>query len=55
MNHDLVMLVKLKRIAFSTNYLNILHNYLKNKNQKVQFNNKFSFKKIGLMWFLKDL
>ena len=32
-NHDL-MLAKLKAYEFSTNALNFMHNYLKNRNQK---------------------
>ena len=40
-NHDL-MLAKLKAYGFSTNALNLMHSYLKNRKQKVQINNKFS-------------
>ena len=39
-NHD-VMLTKLKEYGFSTNTLNLMHSYLKNRKQKVQINNKF--------------
>ena len=34
-NHDLV-LAKLKAYGFSTNALNLMHSYLKNRKQKVQ-------------------
>ena len=40
-NHDF-MLAKLKAYGFSTNVLNLMHSYLKNRKQKVQVNNKFS-------------
>ena len=40
-NHDL-MLAKLKAYGFSTDALNLMHSYLKNRKQKVQINNKFS-------------
>ena len=43
-NHDL-MLAKLKACGFSTNALNLMHSYLKNKKQKVQINNKFSLER----------
>ena len=43
-NHDL-MLAKLKAYGFSTNALNLMHNYLKNRKQKVQINNKFSLER----------
>ena len=39
-NHD-VILAKLKEYGFSTNTLNLMHSYLKNRKQKVQINNKF--------------
>ena len=40
-NHDLI-LAKLKAYGFSTDALNLMHKYLKNRKQKVQINNKFS-------------
>ena len=43
-NHDL-MLAKLKAYGFSTNALNLMHSYLKNRKQKVQINNKFSLER----------
>ena len=43
-NHDL-MLAKLKAYGFSTNALNLMHSYLKNRKQKVQTNNKFSLER----------
>ena len=43
-NHGL-MLAKLKAHGFSTNALNLMHSYLKNKKQKVQINNKFSLER----------
>ena len=43
-NHDL-MLAKLKAYGFSTNALNLVHSYLKNRKQKVQINNKFSLER----------
>ena len=43
-NHDL-MLAKLKAYGFSTNVLNLMHSYLKNRKQKVQINNKFSLER----------
>ena len=43
-NHDL-MLAKLKAYGFSTNALNLMHSYLKNRKQKVENNNKFSLER----------
>ena len=43
-NHDLT-LAKLKAYGFSTNALNLMHSYLKNRKQKVQINNKFSLER----------
>ena len=43
-NHDL-MLAKLKAFGFSTNDLNPIHSYLKNRKQKVHINNKFSLER----------
>ena len=43
-NHDL-MLAKLKAYGFSTNALNLMHSYLKNRKQKVQINKKFSLER----------
>ena len=43
-NHDL-MLAKLKAYGFSTDALNLMHSYLKNRKQKVQINNKFSLER----------
>ena len=43
-NHDL-MLAKLKAYGFSTNALNLMYSYLKNRKQKVQINNKFSLER----------
>ena len=43
-NHDL-MLAKLKASGFSTNALNLIHSYLKNRKQKAQINNKFSLER----------
>ena len=43
-NHDL-MLAKLKAYGFSTNALNLIHSYLKNRNEKVQIHNKFSLER----------
>ena len=43
-NHDF-MLAKLKAHGFSTNGLNLMHSYLKNRKQKVQINNKFSLER----------
>ena len=39
------MLAKLKAYGFSTNALNLMHSYIKNRKQKVQINNKFSLKR----------
>ena len=39
------MLAKLKAYGFSTNALNLMHSYLKNRKQKVQINNKFSLER----------
>ena len=38
-------LAKLKTYGFSTNNLNFIHSYLKNRKQKVQINNKFSLER----------
>ena len=38
-NHDL-MLAKFNACGFSTNVINLMHSYLKNRKQKVQINNK---------------
>ena len=43
-NHDL-MLAKLKASGFSTNALNLIQSYLKNRKQKAQINNKFSLER----------
>ena len=43
-NHDL-MSAKLKAYGFSTNALNLMHSYLKNRKQKVQVNKKFSLER----------
>ena len=43
-NHDL-MLAKLKAYGFSTNALNLIHSYLKNRKQNVHINNKFSLER----------
>ena len=43
-NHDL-MLAKFNACGFSTNVLNLMHSYLKNRKQKVQINNKFSLER----------
>ena len=43
-NHDL-MLAELKANGLSTNTLNLMHSYLKNRKQKVQINNKFSLER----------
>ena len=40
-NHDL-MLAKLEAYGFSNNSLQFMHNYLKNRKQRVQLNNSFS-------------
>ena len=42
---DDLMLAKLKAYGFSTNALNLMHSYLKNRKQKVQINNKFSLER----------
>ena len=39
------MLAKLKAYGFSTNALNLMHSFLKNRKQKVQINNKFSLER----------
>ena len=46
-NHDLI-LAKLKAYGFSTNTLTLMHSYLKNRKQKVQFNNKFNLERNGI-------
>ena len=43
-NHDL-MLAKSKAYGFSTNALNLMHSYLKNRKQKVQISSKFSLER----------
>ena len=43
-NHDL-MSVKLKAYGFSTNPLNLMHSYFKNRKHKVQINNKSSLER----------
>ena len=39
------MLGKFNACGFSTNVLNLMHSYLKNRKQKVQINNKFSLER----------
>ena len=39
------MLAKLKAYGFSTDVLNLMHSYLKNRKQKVQINSKFSLER----------
>ena len=39
------MLAILKAYGFSTDVLNLMHSYLKNRKQKVKINNKFSLKR----------
>ena len=43
-SHEL-MLAKLKAHGLSANALNLMHNYLKNRKQKVQINKKFSLER----------
>ena len=43
-NHDL-MIAKLRAYGFSKEALNFIRSYLKNRKQRVQINNKFSFEK----------
>ena len=43
-NYNL-MLAKLKAYGFSTNALNLMHSYLKNRKQKVKINSKFSLER----------
>ena len=53
-NHDL-MLAKLKAYGFSTNVLNLMHSYLKNRKQKVQLITSLVQKEMLLLGFHKDL
>ena len=43
-NHD-QMLAKLKAYGFSTDALNLMHSYLKNRKEKIQINEKFGSEK----------
>ena len=45
---DDLLLAKLKVYRFSLNAVKLMHSYLKNRNQQVQINNKFSSENLGI-------
>ena len=54
LNHDL-LITKIEAYGFSKNSLNYIQSYLRNRLQRRNVNNNFSYGKIFLLVFYKDL